>query len=116
MNLQAIIYLAETVDTLKFSLIVIGGFPAIVFGVFLLLQLDPFFGLAKFSKKIKQFLTLGLITVFLGIFIPNGKTIYLMTGVSLAKDAIATPEAAKARQALNLGLDKIISNLKESGN
>lgn len=56
------------------------------------------------------FSILGLISVLT----PSKEAMYLMAGANATQKLDDTPEATKARKALNLGLDKIIMNLQES--
>lgn len=64
-------------------------------------------------KLLKKLIISTAICITLSILIPNEKTIYLMVAANGITDIAKTPEADKARQALNLGLDKIINNLQE---
>ena len=47
------------------------------------------------------------------ILLPDKETMYLMTGAKATEMLAATPEASKARQVIDLGLDKILVELKK---
>lgn len=59
---------------------------------------------------------IGIVLLMIAALIPSKEGIYTMTAAHGIQSMAATPEAAKARQVLNLGMDKIIKNLSESSN
>ena len=85
---------------------------------FLILSSYIFYNLVE-GNKIKWITSILIFLLFsilglISVFIPSKNAIYLMAGANATQQLADTPEAAKARKALNLGLDKIIMNLQES--
>jgi len=68
----------------------------------------------NFMKWIKISASILIISIIMDVILPDSQTMYLMLGTSKLETFQQTPEAAKAKQALDLGLDKIIKNLQES--
>jgi len=118
MSLPIIIYLASFASPLKFVFCVL----AVLSGVICLM----FFGMAydnnaydnnEIQQTKDMFIRCAIISSFftiMAILIPTTNTIYLMVGMGELHRIDATSEAAKARQVLNLGLDKMITKLQES--
>ena len=71
----------------------------------------------KINKIIKILLKICIpIYIFLLIItalLPNKETMYLMAGAKATEMLAATPEASKAREVIDLGLDKILVELKK---
>lgn len=102
MSLATIIYLASLSQGLAVLCFIIGGLGIVILPI-------------AIHKNIwkKGFITC-LILLLISIALPSRDTIYLMVGADGVEQVAQTPEAMKARQVLNLGLDKIINNLQES--
>lgn len=113
MSLALIIYLAS-LSTAIWVLFVVGS----VFCSLLSFKLIDHYSVDELDadgiKFMKKVIISTFICIALSILIPNEKTIYLIVAANGVTDIAKTPEADKARHALNLGLDKIINNLQES--
>lgn len=55
----------------------------------------------------------GIVSGLLTVPFPNKETMYLMASAKAVEVLATTPEASKAREVINLGLDKILTNLKD---
>lgn len=74
------------------------------------------FGLAHFEDLsdakpwISRFAYASVIFLLLAVFLPSKDTIYAIAASETGEQILKTPEASKARQALNAWLDKQIGN------
>ena len=70
--------------------------------------------IAKTLKFILWFLIpFYIIITIVNILTPDKETMYLMAGAKATEMIAATPEASKAREVIDLGLDKILVELKD---
>lgn len=63
------------------------------------------------ARLFKKTLFASLIALFIGMLLPSKQAIYMMAGASAVTTLTQTPEMAKVRTIINLGLDKTINNL-----
>jgi len=71
----------------------------------------------KINKIIKKLLKICIpiyiVFIIITVLSPNKETMYLVAGAKATEMLAATPEASKARQVIDLGLDKILVELKK---
>jgi len=112
MSLATVIYLASLSKGLAVLCFIIGALGIIILPFAICAELEAS-GITHKNIWKKGFITC-IILLLISIALPSQDTIYLMVGANGVEQVANTPEAAKARKALNLGLDKIINNLQES--
>lgn len=120
------IYWINVIDNLNFVLGIVWIIALIFFIVYLLRLIfkdsdwysietkDAYLSyVGRVKKGIFISLTIFIIAIGLNIFTPDKTILYTMAAVKGAELLTSTPEASKAREAVNLGLDKIIKELKQ---
>lgn len=112
MSLSMIVYLADVLPMLSSVLGWASGIGFLILSSYLFFNIVEG-GKIKWITSILIFLLLSILGL-ISILIPSKEAVYLMAGANVTQQLADTPEATKARKALNLGLDKIIMNLQES--
>lgn len=67
----------------------------------------------EFTKAAKRTLTIAAVAAMLAVFLPGKQAVYAIAASEFGEEALKTPEANKARAALNAWLDKQISQKPE---
>lgn len=108
-------YLINVIENLScvFTLILVVGVLGLIGTAAYYVIFDELTHIKDFIKILKFYMPFYLICVIITILLPNKNTMYLMAGAKATEMLATTPEASKAREALNLGLDKILTELKE---
>ena len=110
-------YLINVIENLKCVVTLIQ-----VLGIFAIAATSMFYFMHLYDgnniKPIKITLLWILIPFYVfitvvNILLPDKETMYLMTGAKATEMLAATPEASKARKVIDLGLDKILVELKK---
>jgi uncharacterized protein YhhL (DUF1145 family) len=118
MSLMWIFYLANIADSVSTGLGIILAVLVIILlvggvGWVICTCEDKKDKLVIFLSLIKKSLIFGIITLIIMSLIPSSNTIYLMAGTQQIEKLSTTEEGQKVKQALDLGLDKVIRNLKD---
>ena len=112
MSLGLIIYFADIACSVSALFTLIGVTLVVGYFIFWAARYDE----GKYKRPSIACPVIGIILLVIAALIPSEEAIYTMTAAHGIQSMVATPEAAKARQVLNLGMDKIIKNLSESSN